>query len=202
LKFDNTKISQFIECLNSKREDILELTNEINQNENIDTISQSFIKILSDCSNDIFGQTRTTRTVSINKVLKKKPWFNADCYTARAEFKKARNAFVKNKDNDNLRNLYINYKNNYNKIKRTQKKKYNFNERQNLNEMSKSQPRKFWNKIRSQYTKNTRRAETLTTQDLYEHFKTMYSTETTTGNTSYNQNIIDEDLDKEISMSE
>lgn len=203
LKFDETKVLQFYESIASKREDLFNLTQKINDyNENINTISQTFIDILSECSHTVFGKTRLTSNISISKNLNKKQWFNAECYAARARFKKSRNAFVRNKTSDQLRTEYVNAKKSYNKIKRAQKKMYNFYERDNLNKMSKTQPRKFWNKIRQQYAKNTKKAETLTTDDLYEHFKSLYSTDTVNENVTFDQNIIDEDLDKEISITE
>lgn len=54
---DETKITQFLECFNSKRGNILRQTDKIKQNENINFLAQTIIKILSDFSNDIFGKT-------------------------------------------------------------------------------------------------------------------------------------------------
>lgn len=202
LKFDDTKVPIYHDCLASRRDDISTLINRLNHNEDINSVSKSFIDILNDCSYTVFSKIRVNRNNSYNKNVNKSPWFNADCYRARSIFKKARNIFVRNKSSAQLRNEYISAKNSYNKIKRIHKKKYNYNERNNLNNMSKSNPRKFWKNIRKQYTKNIKHAENLITNDLYDHFKTLYSTDPVNNNPNYNQNIVDHDLDNIITISE
>ena len=50
-------------------------------------------------------------------------------------------------------------------------------ERRNLERLSKSSPRQFWKKIKSQYRRNNVKAENLNVSQLYDHFKDLFSTE-------------------------
>jgi hypothetical protein len=85
-------------------------------------------------------------------------WFNQECYEARAVYKRATIVFIKRKDNQQLREKYISLKNNYDKMKRKQKKRYNYQESIQLNKISKLEPRTFWNKKRDRYTKTSKKA--------------------------------------------
>jgi hypothetical protein len=114
-------------------------------------------------------------------------WFNQECYEARAEYKSARIVFIKRNDNQQLRENYISLLNNYDQMKRKQKKRYNYQESIQLNKISKLEPRKFWNKKGDRYTKTSKKAETLKTTDVYEHFKTLNSTDNVYDNVNYDQ---------------
>ncbi|KAL4240409.1 hypothetical protein ACF0H5_001201 [Mactra antiquata] len=140
IRIDETKIIQFQEKLKLKQNDINKLEVDIGRNEDINVTSNTFIGILKEISTSVFGKIRKTQSNPVKKVHDKKPWFNHECYEARAMYKRARNAFIKHKDNQQLRENYISLKNKFNKIKRKQKKRYNYQERIQLNKMSKSEP--------------------------------------------------------------
>ena len=61
----------------------------------------------------------------------KNKWFNHDCYEKRREYTKARNQFLRNK-NDNTRRIFVEKKNTYNRLKRNTKKIYMRNQRNEL----------------------------------------------------------------------
>lgn len=66
----------------------------------------------------------------------------------RLEIKKIRNKICAN-----LRHEYIEAKSCYNRLKRKHKTKFNIKEKEILANLSKSKPKEFWNKIKSQYKK-------------------------------------------------
>jgi hypothetical protein len=98
IRWDATKINEFHSILNTKQCDFHDILNRCNSDD-INSLVISFTQVLNDCSHKVFGSTYKTKTNNYNK----KPWFNSDCFTARKEFKKARNVFVKNKSNINYR---------------------------------------------------------------------------------------------------
>ena len=94
--------------------------------------------------------------------------------------------------------IFLHAKSNYNKIKRNQKLKFKTSEKDKLTKLSKCKPKEFWKKIRDQYKKQPQKAENLNNIDLYEHFKSLYSTNENHISHMSNDNINDEFLDNDI----
>ena len=166
-----------------------------------------------ECSHSVFGCTRLSRNNSYQQ-CKKNTWFNQECYEARKNFKKARNAFNKNKQNAILRQNYLLAKQTYNSIIRREKVKYGLKEKTILSDLCKKHPKQFWKKVKSQFKKPDNTPQNLDIDRLYDHFKSLYSNDTDQqdernshndnfqGNAEQDNVILDEELDKEISYTE
>lgn len=102
----------------------------------------------------------------------KNQWYDKKCSDARYEFKQARNAFLKNKNLDN-RHRFVSARTKYNRIKNKAKRKHKVKEGQNLCNLAKSQPRKFWKSIKSKYKRKSLQSESLTADSLLEHFQSV-----------------------------
>jgi hypothetical protein len=137
-----------------------------------------------------------------------KNWFNKDCYEGKKEFKRVRNKYNRDKTIEN-RNGLIRARSNYNKIKR---KAYIKHRRQNgikINNLASTDARKFWKLIKTpSHTKDVG-ADSLTLDDLHNHFKEMFGQPTLNhdqvGPNYVNQNhgeINDNLLDAEINETE
>ena len=94
----------------------------------------------------------------------------------------------------------------YNRIKRRAKFKYKQKEGQNISNMAKTAPKRFWKEIKKKYIKKAKSSETLTLDDFYNHFKTVYGDTNEPSmqqdqdhNLGNNENA---ELDSEISESE
>ena len=166
-KWDNNKINEFLSIFKTKQCDFVVILKRC-KSDYIDTVVDSFIQILSECSNHVFGCTHKSKTKHSNN-NNKKSWFNSDFFTTWKQFKKARNVFVK--DKSNVRQEYLNAKNNYNKIKRAQK--YQSRKKNKF----KSFNYKFWKRSIEQYAKTCESAENLDIDDFYTIFKRLYSSD-------------------------
>ena len=81
------------------------LTNNL-ENHPIGESVQSFIAFMQDFAFKSFGKNREAPTGLSNKRKQNKNWFNTECYEARRELNRARNKYVRNR-NDNNRKLYF-----------------------------------------------------------------------------------------------
>ena len=104
-----------------------------------------------------------------------------------------------------IKDCFLKAKSEYNRIKKLQKAIYNVQEKLELSVLSKTQPRKFWDHIKKQYTKTVKVSEKLTHGDLYNHFSTLYMSDFPNQDSDIDQHdniVFDDDLDCPISMSE
>ena len=137
IQWDEAKIDDFSTLLSSKINEFAQLENLLQDPYcDTDSISRSLSEILVECSHSVFGCTRLSRNNSYQQ-CKKNTWFNQECYEARKNFKKARNAFNKNKQNAILRQNYLLAKQSYNSIIRREKVKYGLKEKTILSDLCK-----------------------------------------------------------------
>lgn len=121
--WDQTKIDEYLGLLSNNKATIDELTLDVqNNNKNIDDIISSFSDYMQDKAFNIFGKTRH-KTKTGQTFTRKTAWFNAECYNAHKEYTKARNKFLKSRNQED-RQSFINAKNYFNKVKRKEKHKY------------------------------------------------------------------------------
>lgn len=203
IKWDDKKINDFQQLLHTKNDELLKLIENVNQWD-INNLTNAFTNVLQECTDTIFKQTRTNNNEPSRKHRAYNPWFNADCYNARKEFKRTRNIFLRNKNDEN-RQHYISAKTQYSRIKRTHKNRFNVEEKRNLTNLSKYKPKQFWKKIKNQYKKNDIKPSNLNLTDTFNHFKNLYGTENLNNDT--NDDILhgiihDEDLDRNINITE
>lgn len=181
-----------------------QLTQQVNTGQ-IDTVVQSFTNYLYDSASSAFGKIWTGKGNRTHKrTTPKNPWFDEKCLNARNEFKRARNAFLKNKT-DNNRHVFISMRTKFNKIKRKAKQTFKLKEGQQICDMANSNPKQFWKSIKKKMTTKSAQSDKLNVNDLFEHFKTIYGEEPE--DTNPQMPVITEpqshtDFDSEISENE
>ena len=93
-----------------------ELTENVNNNQ-IDSVVQSFTNVLFDCTSAAFSRSAHPT----NKAKAKDAWFDNNCAEASNNFKQDRNQFLRNKSHTN-RSSFVSMRTRYNKIKKIAKK--------------------------------------------------------------------------------
>ena len=123
LLYDEERVSIFRNQLLTYGCVLDQLTENVNIGQ-IDTIVQSFTNYLYDSAFSAFGKTWTSKSSGPKsaRARAKNPWFDEKCRNARNDFKRARNLFLKCK-NDVNRQSFVSMRSKYNKIKRVAKKK-------------------------------------------------------------------------------
>lgn len=207
LKWDETKITEFQQLLITEKNTFDSLTDKLleTNNNTINDTLDSFINTLRTCAHAIFGHERKICPEKNNIThthKRKQPWFNHECYNARNQYKRDRNAFLRDKSNNNLKSAYLNSKSVYNRLKKIQKNKYKIKEKQDLKNLSKSHPKKFWKKVKNQYVKPPNSAIDLTIDSLFDHFKNLYNHNLGTDINENYEMTNDNDLDQSITLEE
>ena len=114
--WDNAKVVNFKSVLMNNNAYIRQLTSDVST-EPIDDVVKTFSQFLHDQAFDVFGKTYNfKRSVSPNKPDNK--WFDATCHDAQRDFKTARNAFNRNR-NENTRKNFTRVRTKYNSAKKT-----------------------------------------------------------------------------------
>ena len=124
--------TSLINILRQKQSDFQQVVDNIETITDINGVTNSFITLLQYC---------TITIVKLKKIptLIKKPWLNAECYNARKCFNNARNNVLRNKDNVDLRIVYLTDKTSYCKSKTACKPAYLTHEKINLSALDKLQ---------------------------------------------------------------
>ena len=143
------------------------------QNEPVDHVVQSLTRYLHDTAFDVFGKTSFNTNYAPQHKKVRNEWFDEACVNAQQEFKSARNIFNRSK-NQETRINFTRARTRFNHIKRKAKQKCKTKEGRRINNIAKSQPKKFWKNIKSTFKKKQERAETLTSDDLHEYFKAIF----------------------------
>lgn len=203
MRFDEAKIPIFRAELMNNSEVLNRLSDLVNA-ESVDSIVNSFTTFMNENSKHVFGSVNfRTATNSTAKKFKQSEWFNNDCKIAKREFKTARNALLRGK-NDANRKVFVKKRTKYNRVKRLAKNKFKRTEGKAVSELAKSNPKKFWKSIKKRYKKKSSQSDTLSAQDFLDHFKEMYggpdeqSQQTDQPDLGNNEN---HELDSEISDS-
>ena len=152
------------------------LTMDIN-NEPVDDVVKNFTQFLHDKAFDIFGKTYINRNSSSYHKKQNKKWFDENCKNAKIEFTRARNAFNRNKNDQNRRN-FTRSRTKYNRVKHKARKIFKQNEGVRLNDLAKKDSRKFWKNIKLTYKKANSPSNSLNIDQLHEHFQKMFGDQT------------------------
>lgn len=107
ISFDENKIDKFLQNLSLKNDEISILTDQLERSDDVDNLSQQFVSILQECSLKVFGKTQSNVNKPTNNTNINKPWFNAECYNAKKQFNKSRNAFNRDKSNVTAKRISI-----------------------------------------------------------------------------------------------
>ena len=182
--WDENKVAYFKERLANEHDVIQRLTNEV-PTENIDRVIHDFTRFMHDNAFEVFGKTYTDKSYTAQRNKPHNDWFDENYYQARHDFKTARNAFNRSKTEES-RLEFIRKRTRFNRVRWKAKHKFKQREGQRISKLAKSDPKHFWKSIKSLYKKKHESADSLSVDDLYNHFSTMFG-ETYDGNTQ-NQN--------------
>ena len=211
--YDMSKLDSFKLQLQNNIETLNKTIYE-SERESIDDTVHSFTRLLHDMAFDSFGKTFKTKSYNNENANSTNEWFDESCKNARRYFNTARNAFNRAASEENRQN-FTRTRTRCNKIKKKAKAKYKLNEGQRISKLAKRDSRKFLKKIRKSIKKKVDGADTLTIDDLYTHFKSVFSEShennnqnndpniinPAENNTEY-QNAVDDELDVEFTESE
>ena len=202
--YEESKRENFRSLILNCVERIQTLTDDL-KNEPVDNIVASFTELMYEQTCEVFGKP-VKQTQNTNKNRNK--WFNVECAEAQNDFKRKRNTYLKDKNAINREN-FVQARTKYNKVKRNAKYKYKIQEGKNLCKKAKTQPKQFWKSIKDKFKKKSNQSETLTANDLLNHFENVYGGNTNTRTQQQDQSLIDEtetilnpELDSEITNTE
>ena len=204
INFNESRASIFRNKLGNSHEYLEQLTEQVN-NGHVDDIVQNFTTLIYETSKDVFGQkSYKTNDCSSKHNFTRNEWYNKDCAQAKKDFKKARNSFLKNVNDENKQN-FISTRTKYNRVKRNAKHKYKLKESKDICDLAKKKPKQFWKSIKKKYKQNQPQHpnDPVNINAFFEHFKEVYGgqhmpqdEQSDVGSTS------DPDLDLEISDAE
>ena len=201
LVWDSAKVDNFHSTLSSSNEQ--QMTSDADS-EPIDDAVKSFSQFLHDKAFDVFGKTQSHKSPNSHYKKQNKEWFDVNCHAAKRDFKTARNAFNRDK-NITSRINFTRARTKYNRVKKKALKNFRLREGIRLNDMAKSEPRKFWKKLKRSYKKKNMEAKNLNIQDLHDHFKNMFGempSEQNDTEPDIHQNNMCEELDAEFTYAE
>ena len=122
-------------------------------------------KSVQDFTSFLFNEVSTvmSKTIKVqHSTQSKKPqnkWFDENYASARREFKRAQNTFIKNK-NDVNRVLFTQSKTHYSRCKRKAKVKFKLSEGKRVCDLAKSKPHEFWANV-NKYIKAKKKTKKL-----------------------------------------
>lgn len=152
----------------------LDLNNNLNTN--VSAQVENLTQFLSENATKVFGKKLKivdNNNKNYNKKSSNRPkWFDENCYTAKQEFKKARNIFTKSKT-DETRTSFVKTRTKYNRARQVAKRRFKINEGQRLENIVKSQPRNFWKSLKKCYTKPQNKNNDVKLDNLYDHFNNL-----------------------------
>ena len=181
---------------------IHQLTNDAHS-EPIDRVVQNVTRMLHDNAFEVFGKTFSCGNYTTWRKKVHNDWFKEECVSAQRDFKTARNNFNRSRTEESRR-IFTRARTRFNRIKIKAKQNFKINEGLRINNLAKSNPRKFWKNIKSTFKKKQENAETLTVENLHTYFKSMFgesqpiNTEDDTSDFDHEQESVYEELDYEF----
>jgi hypothetical protein len=172
IRWDESRVNEYRSILLDSSASLQRIVEEIDAR-TVDQSIENFSQHLKHAALNIFGSERKTfRNETPTKTFKRNKWFNSQCLESKLTFKKARNLFLRNKTLENKLN-FLNYKREYNKIKKKTKKLYNRKEGDRISNLAKSNPKEFWKNIKKQFKRNTSNPD-IHIDDMFNHFNSLY----------------------------
>ena len=200
--WDNTKVQDFKSSLMNKYNCIQQMTSDID-NEPLQDVINNFTQFLHDEAFEIFGKTYNAGKRSQGTKLNKQ-WFDENCRDSKHEFTTARNIFNRVK-NDQSRISFTRARTKYNRVKKKAREKFKRSEGNRLNELAKTDARKFWKSIKNTYKKKNITQNSIAVDELHDHFKRMFGEQPEPNQNTepnVNMNIINAELDEQFTYSE
>ena len=151
--------------------------------------------LLHDTSFDIFGKTYYTRH---DPKYTESPWFNEFCMRCKIEFKALLTLYNNDRSEENHRRMLLAKSPYVNAIKRA-KRNYYLKRRNNLKDLAKRSPSKFWKDKQNSTSKD----ESISLDEFYDHFSNLSQMSDNDSLHLYaSNNTSVEELDKHITESE
>ena len=197
--FEESKINEFKHNLNHN---IHNFDTHFDAEPDVTKQIQGLNDFLAENSREDFVKRVPVQQKKYNSHVNAPKWFNEQCYTTKQEFKQARNAFMKNKTDDH-RKAFSKSRTKYNRARQKAKKNFKLNEGKKLENIAKTQPRKFWKSLKkcNNNLKNT--DNDIKLDDLYKHFDELYGDNANNENDDLDfHDIQDNELDTEITEQE
>lgn len=191
LVWDSTKVTEFNRQLMNNYEHIQHMTYDLT-NQPIDHVVKEFTQFIHDNAFDVFGTTYRSKSCRSRPGKVNREWFDENCVSAKHEFTTARNRFNRDK-NEQTRLNFIQARTSYNRVKRKAYQAYKIKEGRRINNLAKSNPRKFWKNINRTYKKSSPTPDSLTVDELYNHFENVF------GEQSLNPDNIEPDINQSYS---
>ena len=132
----------------------------------IDDCVNTFSNIVNEISSKCFLKTIKRH---VHKPRKKAPWFNELCKSAKHDFYQAKRLF-KSQPNTENRLSMLNARSTFCNVKKRAKRKYFYNEKMKISDMSKSSPKKFWKYIKKFNSKNKSASDHVSPDAFVNHF--------------------------------
>lgn len=193
--WDNVKTDEFKNVINSEIFIIDEIVNNIvTSSVDLNTGVDNIASRLYEKTFGIFGRSKSMTGSKSNRKYKS-PWYTSECENARREFRAANRVFRKNRSYENS-DILLAKRRRYNLAKRRARAQHSIKQRNNLHNLAKSQPQKFWNEIRKIKNKKPKGSD-ISEQDFFLHFKNLFSSD----NIFSNNDVEDEMLNDEINQS-
>ena len=174
--YDESKSCLFRSELVNRNDQLQRLNEHVNIGP-VDSIVDSFTDYIYATAVLVYGKNIDINSKQKNTNFTSNKWFDKDCSEARNEFKHARNEFLRNKNPTN-RKRFVTARTKYNRRKSNAKQKQKIKEGKNICDLAKKQPKKFWKSIKSKLKAKSPHSDSLTAEDLLNHFKTVFGGDT------------------------
>ena len=208
---DTSMRNSFVQCIQDKISYFSDIVDNIVAiNTSVDQGVDSFSDLLHQCAFKIYG-TCTRKPVQSPKFRQmrkyKSPWFNAECETARRNYRSAKRSFGKNKSIE-IRGLLLQSRKTYNSTKIKARRNFQLKQRDSMHKYAKSDPQKFWKEIRKLNLRSEK--NDISPEEFFEHFKDLFCDRDTFTNDEVEQelpyllqeNAYIDSLDKDFSIDE
>ncbi|MEW8545015.1 MAG: endonuclease/exonuclease/phosphatase family protein, partial [Candidatus Thiodiazotropha sp.] len=140
----------------------------------IDNGINDFAHTLYNTAFDICGKSKPAHSsFSSDRYKPCSQWFTHECLIAKNELKIANRQFRNNRSQI-TRDLLVEKRRNYCKVKRRAKAAFNLQQKQRLHNLATNCPRKFWDEIKKFKNSKTGSNE-IDLKSFYEHFRGLYS---------------------------
>ena len=116
------------------------------------------------------------------------PWFTSDCKIARAELRRANKAYRVNRS-FNTQIVLAGRRRHYRKIKNTSKFNYTNKQKNLLHNLSRINPKKFWDEIRRLKGSKKKSSSNLSADDFLTHFNNLFSADDMFNNLDINDRL-------------
>ena len=186
----------------NNHEHIQQMTSDLS-NQPIDHMVKEFTQFIHDKAFDVFGTTYRSKSCRSRPGKVNREWFDESCARAKRGFTIARNRYNRDK-NEQTRLNFTEARTSYNRVKKKAYQTYKIKEGRRINNLAKTDPCKFWKNIKKSYEKSTSTSDSLTVDDLCDHFENIFGEQSPSGENiepNINQNY-NEELDANFTESE